>query len=464
VRQGAVRVCGIVGVVLVAVASVRAEGVVATDSGVALTGRAGLGGIVRPGRWAPVRVVIDNDGTSRTGELILQWGESTVRRDVALAGATHATLEIYIRSTEPQGTVRVRLVSQGATVAAVDLPVRVQPPNANLTVCIMPDDGVADSDPACTVGMAGSALPRSMRGYDAADAVISRDDGLSIASEQHAALDGWRAYRLLDESTALSRAPRARVRSFDEPIPRSFARIATAAAGYVALLGGVGLAARRFRRMACTYAALVGVTLTSTAAMAFAGRLGAWSSVLVRHVTTVQQFAGGALVSMRGVIEYPAFDSFAVGAAIPDGVIDVRATRESEQRFNDSGYPVVVGTFGLGHRESFTLEGILHDFTPIEIVRAGREVRVSNRSATDLHDCRFPDGYSVRDVGDLPPGRTVDAQEVAEIDLPFFTCSLSGAPFAFFESRAEVRAEGTALLSAYLSDADAPNVVGAVGR
>ena len=65
-------------------------------------------------------------------------------------------------------------------------------------------------------------------------------------------------------------------------------------------------------------------------------------------------------------------------------------------------------------------------------------VRVSNRSAVAMRDCRFGMGMSIIEVGDLPPGATTTAERVGDLVGPLFSCTTEQSPLSFTEPARDV--------------------------
>jgi hypothetical protein len=190
--------------------------------------------------------------------------------------------------------------------------------------------------------------------------------------------------------------------------------------------------------------------LGASAALAV-GQTGRASHVVVRHDTLVQQLPGetGAAVAMRGVVEFPSLDTYAVRMQPADAFIEP-AARAAQRRhtFDESGEPVLEGTFALGTRQAFSLQGFVQT-GPVVLVTDGSLTRVANRSQVELAACRFADGFSVRDVGVLRPGQTAEATQLAASAGPAFTCALTSLPFGLSEASHTIREEGTIRLAVY---------------
>jgi hypothetical protein len=428
---------------IVAVGAARAAAAAAPDRGL-LRADAGLGGLARPGRWAPVRVEIDNAARDVTGEIVLEWGDARVRRAVEIAAPSRMAVEVYIRTADARGSIAVRLVANGAALASVDVPVRIVPDGDPLVVCAGNVPAPADGAAPCTTTISPQALPQSMRGYVAADEVrLQPGAEAQLTPAQRTALQQWRAYAALNAGGLLAQAPRAPLAAANVTgtnRPAAFA----ATAAVIALL----CAAAVWTRLGAlqSYGALAAAILIGVFVAALAGRIGPGSVVRLQHATTVQQIAGGSIVTMRATVEYPAAGDFAIRVPRFDGELVARGA--SEQWLDAEGDPLHRGTFGRGERETVELDGV-SDYAPFEVSVDGVTVRVSSRSNTTLTGCTFPEGFSATDAGSLAPGASVSAKSTAPAAASFFSCTAE-PPVTFAEARFPVHAEGATVLSIML--------------
>lgn len=435
--------------VATALAGVASAGDVPT-----LRADAGLGGVCKPGRWTPVRVVLETSGADVTGELVLDWGMARVRQAVALASPSRRQLELYIRTADVRDSITVGLWSGGREIRRVSAPVRIAPSDLPLTVCASAAGGQPPPGMDCTATMTHEALPRSWRGYDAADRVQWFPWGEpALAPDQRRALDQWRAFHRLDApgNTAGPGVPPP-LPGRSGPLPRMLF------ASYVVslLVGGFWLRRSRARGVTCMVAYAGVIAVGSVAALA-GGRAGPASAVVLRHESVIQQFAGasGSLVSLRGRVEYPTFDSFGLRPAFADGAIDrlPAPVDRREQQFDRNGFPVLAGAFGLGSGQQFELEGVA-DFAVLEASARNGTVRVANAGRVDLDDCGFSPGFSRQSVGSLRSGESVEAEQNENTDDPVFTCRVRASLFEFFEPRRRVDSGGGARVVYHLRPAD----------
>lgn len=433
---------------------------------------AGLAGLSRPGRWTPVRVVVhfdqdagalDRSTEDVVGELVVEWGEASVKRAVALTPGSRRQFELYLRSSEPRATMVVSIVAAGVVRASVEAPVATTSFDAPVTVCVASENTTPHSSAACSSTTSESRLPRSPRGYDAADRVVwLTGDQAELSAEQRVALAQWEALKRLEDEGDMASVP-----GVPSTVPGIAGRLrirgsmAMVVAFYAVSLLGLWPIVRRAPALAA-YPTLVLISGAAFAAATMAGQIGPASDVVVHHASVVHQFAGasGSLVSMRAVAEYPAFEAAGLRADVRDAAIEWTSARgESEQFLDESGYSRLTGVFGLGARQPFALETIT-DLQLLAVVRRGRAVRLSNTSTSPLRNCRLPVGFSPQSVDLIAPGASVDVVESGLSDSGALTCVFDTSPVAFVDeqhpSRA-VRTEGRSVLAASLRLDEASN-------
>lgn len=416
---------------------------VSADQGLRLEAQAGLGGLGRPGRWVPVRIQIDNADRDLSGELLVEWGDARLHRAVDIAAPSRSEVEVYVRTTDVRGSMAVSLISHGERIAGAAVPIRMAADDQPLTVCV--GGAVLESNAqACTVIVPPETLPRSMRGYDAADEVRWEAGPQLLIPEQRAALRRWRAYHAVESQNLLSLAPRALWNgTADAAIPRSIAL--AVAVEMATLVVACWLWARSRGPALRAYATLAGAVVVGTTVSMAAGRGGPGSTVIVRHASTVQQVADGSLVSMRGTIEYPAYDNYAVRVESADGALTRRRGTRSEQWSDSGGRPVLRGVQGRGYGEEVDVEAAVAS-APFAVTSLGTTVRVTNVSGATLTDCRFPDGFSRAEVGTLAPDDSTEARAVRPVEDPFFVCTSAVVPLTFSDDRFPVRTQGKTLV------------------
>ena len=448
---------GVAGATIVLAASAYAA------EGPALRATAGIGGVAKAARWTPVKVTIDYEGQALSANLIVEWGDMTLRRAVSFASPGSRTFEFFVRTAEPAGTMHVRLRSGDVDLAAIDAPVRVLRPDEPVTLCVSSSNSAIEPSPACTVSVPVSALPSSPRGYEVVDTIAWEGEGqartsgeadrVGVDRPKRIALEEWEAIRRLDETGDLSLTPQANRPSVARGLPTQIARvIAGASLVYLAglsavgiLIGTRGIHARRAYLVAAT------VIAAATAATLAVGRIGPGSGIHVQHASLLQQIPGtpGALMTMRGIAQFPGSGTYTMQLAIADAALEPSSpSGRTEQVVGEDGYPVLSGTFGLGGRRAFLAEGVV-DVQVLAAVTEGRRVRVSNRSDRPLTDCRFGDGFANGEVGELAAGASVSADATGEGLGPLFTCTMSEPPVVLRAGDRQVLTTGPTVVALY---------------
>lgn len=428
----------------------------APDGGVTLKAGAGIGGVSKPGRWTPVRVSATAGAESIEGDLTIDWGAASLRRPIVLAAGSSKQFEFYLQTMEVGGSVSAKLAANGRDLAAVAAEIRSLRADEPFTLCVtVRGGGGTDNAAECTTTATLETLPRSPRGYDAADRLVwlSGDDTL-LTPEQRTGLRRWRALRALEDHGDLAAAqrPRSVMPSLARQNRTGLSLRMWMTAYLAALLVASYFVANRRARALIGYTTIgLLVALGTSAALASGRRPDA--AVVVHHATLVHQLAdgSGSIIDMRGAAAYPAFDLFEVRAVLADAAFEseARASARAQQIIDADGYPVIVGTFGLGGRQAFSFYGI-SDFRPLTVTRADRVTRVANVSNDDLHECRFPDAAADRAPATLAAGATMEAELPADIVGPVITCVMAQPPVAFAETRRSVVTKGRAVIAAYL--------------
>ena len=432
---------GLLVVLLAALAGVPARaGEIAT-----IKGSAGLGGLCRPGRWTPVRVEIDYRGDDAAGDIVVDWGGARVRRAISLASTTRKQVELYIRTADPRDTIVVRLLGDGREIAAAELPVRLVPPSDPLVVCVAAPASWPTGGRACSVTMPVDALPRSWRGYGAADELKWEPAGKpALSAEQSAALNQWRTVQAIEEAETLSPHGREVVAP-----AHALRRAGTTLLLYAAAFGIIVWPITGIRsRSLFVYPAVVVLAAAGSAVAVAAGHFGRTAVVRVAQSAVIEQVAGarGAFVIARAVAEFPALDAIELRAVDVDGAIALRSgTERRELRFDENGAPIVAGTYGLGATTAFELEAAT-SFQPLRVDSSGATVQVTNTSAFALRACRFGPGFSRSDVGALAPGQSVEAEHRSDEPDAVFSCAVDAPVVKFAESERRVESEGDAVI------------------
>ena len=418
---------------------------------------AGLDGVTKPGRWTPVRIALTAPPLSGRALLIVEWGAASIHRHLEIVAGASQQYELYLQTMEVGAAVTARLVADGEELGTATAPIRTLRADEPFTVCVLANDIATNGE--CTVRPAAATLPRSLRGYDAADRVIVPEaDDAGLTGEQRSALARWHMLKALDDSGSLSATDRPR--SIMPALSRKAKTGTPLRIGiglYVCALLGTGLAvaARRLRAPAALAAVVLVVVAGSGAAIA-AGRNGWPSSIVIHHATLVQQLgaAHASIVTMQGAVEFPANDRAAVHALVSDGAFGA-ADGWPRQTLDESGHPRISGTYGLGQRQPFMLSAVA-DFAPLLVVRRGAAVVVTNTSADDLSECRFANDAPAAADGVLRAGASVSVDLADPLIGPVITCTLPTPPVGFSADPREIRTNGRTVLVAYLTAANGP--------
>jgi hypothetical protein len=443
---------------LLAIACLVAAGA-APARGASLDATAGLGGVAKAGRWTPLAVTVGAEGDALDADVVVSWGDARVQRPITVAPGTRKAFEFYVRTTDPRGAIEVRLQSAGRELAVATAPVRVLGADDRVTVCVL-TDATAPVDAAdCSTTILARALPRSARGYEAADDVVWPAGRAGLTVEQDAALRAWRALEALDASGDLGATPQVSRPLIPRGLPSTLIPVVAAIGGaYLLALLAAGLALRARRaRLSVTAAAFVLVTAGACAAIAGIGRIGGTRAVHLHHQSLLQQLPGAqsSVLTIRGIALFPAFDRFALRLPAPDGALETASPRGGATGALDpDGFPVVAGVFGAASRQSFAGEALVAT-QPLSIDERGATVAIQNRSAHPLRDCRLGRGLAARTaLATLAPGARIEASWTDSDGAPngpVITCVADDAPLLFTESQRPVVMHGTTTIAAYRS-------------
>jgi hypothetical protein len=442
---------GAVAAGLMVAVALAAGGAPPGATGIELQVEAGLGGLAKPGRWIPARITIRSGASALDGELIVEWGAASVHRPVQLAAASQQSFELYLQTMQVGSAVRARLASAGADITSATVPVRTLRADEPFVLCLGPS-----SLERCTAMHPPDALPRSVRGFDAADEVLwTGGDESTLEPAQRQALDRWRVLRALDDNGSLGATdrPRSILPALSQK-SRTGALVTNGVAAYMLLLLGAGLVlcARR-ARPAMALTAIAALIAAGSAGALAAGRVGPGSGVVIHHATLVQQLAGagGSILTMQGAMEFPAAQTFVVRALLGDSAFDgVRRPDGGESQVMDAnGFPLISGRFGMGARQPFTLQGTT-DYHPLAVVRRGSVIHVTNTSPRDLDECVFGDRTVPAD-GVLRAGTTVSVTLAGSPVGPVITCASTMSPVDFDAGRRGVTTTGRTFVAAYLA-------------
>jgi hypothetical protein len=424
----------------------------AQDTEPTLKVSAGLGGFVKAGRWAPVRVDIDNPRGASSAELELHWGDATVKRQIALASSGIRRFDLFIRTADAGSLIRVTLRSHDREFVT-EQPVTVLAHDTPVTLCVNGVDGWLPDASGCTVTLAPRELPSSARGYEIVDEVIAAEDPRALPAATRLALERWRSLRALEASGDLSLTPQVtRPTLLRGLAAASGAGVKTFAGVCIALLlliGMTGVTTRVDPQWVWLAFALVMVIGGGAALML--GRVGPGGAIVVHHTSLLQQIAGasGSLLTLRGVAEFPSDDAVLLRLPLGDAMLEPAApSARAAQVFDDNGYPILSGRYGLGTRQAFTAEAVT-DTQWLTVIERGDVVEVSNRTDTMLRDCHFGDGMSRSDVADLPARATVSGTRQGETAGPLFTCTAPMSALMLAEGSRRVDMTGTTTVVVY---------------
>jgi hypothetical protein len=425
--------------------------------GTTLGATAGLGGVTKAGRWTPLNVSIASDGESVDAELQIAWGDARLRRPVTVASGARKDFELYIRTSDARGAIDVRLVSNGRALAATTAPVKVLGFDDPVVVCVTPDAASSDGGGTCTARVLARELPRSVRGYEVADSVEWRGGRAALSPEQDAALRAWQSLDALDASGDLGLTPQVSRPQIERGLPASLSpTVAGIAVAYLIALVAVAFALRARRaRLSATAAGFAAVTAAACAAIAGIGRIGATRAVHLHHVSLLQQLpgTGDAVLSMRAIAEFPAFDRFALRLPAADGALETTAPRGGAHgQLDADGFPVVSGVFGTGGRQSFAGEALV-PAQLLAVAERGNTVEIENRSGRPLRECRFGTGIDGAPVPRLEPGARITAAWTPGGDDspggPLLTCLADDAALPLTEAQRPVVMHGVTTIAVY---------------
>jgi hypothetical protein len=435
------------------------------DERFTLRATAGLAGFVMAGRAAPIALEIEHHGSSAdaVAEVVIRWGDAVVRRRVFMGSTRTRRVEVVARTNEPAGIVRVGISGQSDVL---DLPVTVLPHTTRVTLCVSQPDGLVAEPARCSMTIEPGRLPRSTYAYEiVTNAVVS--DGARIPEPARLALARWLSIVRLETSGDLSLTPQVTRPVVERGLPGDTATVLRIGSWlYVALLLSVGvlIATTRFTALTAWIASIAVVT-TVTGAAWMLGSRGPASQITVHHRSLLQQIpgAGGAMVSMRGVTEFPSDGLVLLRMAAEDGSLEV-ATSEgrTEQSIDEHGVPQIVTRAGLGSRHAWTGEAVTHARW-VAVEEVDRTVTITNETSFPLVDCRFADGMSVTDVGVLAPGAVTTAVRDGDIVGPLFSCNAAHPVLTLTADPTAVAMHGTTTVVVYRDranvalDEEAPN-------
>lgn len=418
---------------------------------------AGLGGVARPGRWMPVRVTLETAGQDLDGDLVAEWGGAVVRHAASVTAPGRKDFNLLLRTSDPAASVTIRFESPGASPAVVEVAVQTAAADAVVTLCVTAPTTITSTD-GCTATMAPEVLPRSPRGYDAADRVVWSGAATSLAPEQHLALEQWRSIRRLEDTGEFTAVPELpHVLSSIAGRSRIPWSVLAGAAAYLAALAALAQRVRAIRIPTTRLYGLLGLVIGAAVGAALvAGRAGPASAIVLHHVSVVQQVAdpGVTLVSMRAVAVFPAFDSFVLRADVTDGAMRPdTAEPRSREEFDGGGHPIVSGRYGLGARQPVSVDATI-EARPFDLSRQGGLLRITNTSDMDLRDCRIAAGSSREMATSLARGASVEMQWPPDAGSSIVTCTGTLSPISFTSGGHGITTAGSTTVAAFATASD----------
>jgi hypothetical protein len=417
----------------------------------ALSISAGIGGLVKAGRWVPVQITLDPAGTDIDGDLIVSFGRATVHRRVELAGPASRRFEFYIRTAEAESTITAQLRAGASLIARAETDVRPLAQAERVMLCVDGGDR-ALADPACSITIPPEQLPRSPRGYEVVDAIVIAGAEPALAPEQRDALAVWRALQRLNETGDLGLIGQAARPTLPRGLPTPLLRIvAVMTMVYVGaiLLAGI-IRSMPGHPLRHGYVVLGIIALGGSATVVAVGAGVPGRPIVVHHQTVAEQMPGtsATLLTVRGIVEFPAFREFTLRWPADDAMLEPAAAGDPVNTSDTNGYPVLGGIHGLGTRQPFGGEAVLRTQL-LGVESNDAAITISNRSSAELRDCRFAGGFTPEHVGRLATGATVTATQVSPSTGPAFTCTLDGVLVAFEENGANVVSAGTTVVAVY---------------
>ncbi len=430
-------------------ASVLAQAGLVCAGTLTLNAQAGIGGLGRAGRWAPVRVRIENTDREFRGDIVVSWGDAVVRRALTLASPGRADVVLHVRSADVRDVMSVRLEADGATLRSADVPIHLLSPDDEVTICVGSDTTGTAVD-GCTAVVSAAALPSTMWGYDAVDRLRWLDTSAdALVGGQRTAFDRWTARGALDAAGIALAPPRPLPVQDDGGRPMRLA--AVGAISYVGMLFAAALAGRQFRRKpGFVFVAVAALAGAGSAAALAAGRVGPSAAIVVTHSSLVEQLPeGGSLVWMQASAQFPAFDTFELRARSTEAVVEREHAPQAPVRFAESGEPLLADTLGFAARRRFALEAVV-SFSPFRVSRENGAVTATNASRFEYRDCAIAGATSTQAIGVMRPGGSARTTAPLARDS-VISCTLSATPMDFSEPRYRVDVEGTTQVAAPLA-------------
>lgn len=374
-----------------------------------LSGRAGLDGRARAGRWLPVDVSIEA-AESVDGTVSVEWGGSQVERPVSVPAGTRHSVAFTLRTGDPRSSVQVQLTTADSAPVRISIPVIVDTSDTPIVLCV---NGAAE--PACTSSLPAGRTPHAWQDYDVADEVRVGAEG-TLTAGQRDALSLWAGRRQaemhfglpVDPSHLASRPPSRRVLPW------------LALALIPPLAGGLA-GARRGRGRVTIYALALGAATTLAATT---GRLP--PRLAVRHVTTLHAFAGTGATIVESRFAGEARTDGAIQLTLPaaGGALDRPGPTRAPLHLTEDGFPTVTLAGQLGAVYPFEAE-FTGPPSPVHVERTAERVSIENRSSRTLADCVLPPGFEGPSPRALTPGLRWSGTGLSPDDV--MTCTSSEA-------------------------------------
>ncbi len=402
---------------------------------VALSARAGVGGVARPGRWLPVDVTITGGQRETRGVLRVEWGDDVALRDLDVAAGAAQHFTVFLRAIAAAPTVH--LAMSGPDAAELDVPVELAALEDPFTLC------VGDvSDPRCTVHVAEEAVPVAWRGLDIADVVLWPAAATSTRHDAVRAFSTWRAMRWLgDQGPADPVQP-----TFDTRTPSVSILMTRLALLALATTLATAIAAWRRARLAIAAGVPAFAGIAAGALMLSPPALG---STAVQLNGVVHQFAGTSqsIMSAKAEIEHSRAAQLVVQTGFADATLTTTgagATRTISLQDHD-GRALYRATAGLGTRRRLTIDATI-DEAWVGVTREGRRFIVSSHAPFVMSDCTW-NGATAEAIGTLRPSGQA-AIEPARAPEPGDTivCSLPPDWLAWTADGSAVNVRGSSLL------------------
>lgn len=402
----------------------------------ALTVRAGVGGVARPGRWLPVEVDVRAADTAFHGSIAVAWGTVVAHHDLDLAPSSTTHISLLVRTISASPGIRVSLIdTNGLATTTVDTPLSLVPFDQPATLCI----GEVVKLTGCTARIAENEAPTTARALDFADDVIwsgsvtatNRDVARAVALAR--AVLWWRDSGSVDPIVA----------PFDTTSRLGNRTSAGLAVFIGALLLFTGIAAWRRASAMILLGTPIMLTVGGLAFVAQSSR-----EVDIQAASFVHQFSGvtQSIVLMHGEVEHPGGYALELTPDLSDASVDVvRSAEAMDSATSAEGRGLYRHTAGRGVRQRFELSGVL-DAEWLRVTEASGGLTIENRSPQTLGACEVRSKATVP-FGDIAAGGTARIPlrgPLAAGDA--IVCGLPPKWLSWSAPNATVRSRGSAFL------------------